>query len=123
MKKNASVPTDWSFTGSSSSSWHAKIILFDRRKFFVGSMNFDPRSLNLNTEMAVVIENRDFVEYSLNEAKIQLPEAAYQVVIEDGDIVWKDYYNDETLYSEPDAGLLLRMGAWIAGILPIEEQR
>jgi phosphatidylserine/phosphatidylglycerophosphate/cardiolipin synthase-like enzyme len=41
--------------GSSQSTLHAKAMIIDRRILFIGSMNFDPRSALLNTEMAVVV--------------------------------------------------------------------
>jgi cardiolipin synthase C len=41
---------------SSGVSLHAKAIVMDRRFVFVGSMNLDPRSRLLNTEMGVLVE-------------------------------------------------------------------
>jgi phosphatidylserine/phosphatidylglycerophosphate/cardiolipin synthase-like enzyme len=38
---------------------HAKTIVIDRKKAMVGSHNFDPRSLNLNTECGVLIEDEE----------------------------------------------------------------
>ena len=36
---------------------HAKILIFDRSRVFVGSANLDPRSLRINTEMGLLIES------------------------------------------------------------------
>jgi len=36
---------------------HAKVFVLDRRRLFVGSMNFDNRSLRLNTEIGLLIES------------------------------------------------------------------
>ena len=41
---------------SSGISLHAKAIVIDRRFVFIGSMNLDPRSQLLNTEMGVLVE-------------------------------------------------------------------
>jgi putative cardiolipin synthase len=120
LKDNADLDNQWSITGSSTSSLHAKVIMFDRRKMFVGSMNFDPRSLDLNTEMGVLIHNAAFTDEAVSEIRQHLPEIAYQLQLEDDELVWKDHQNDQTYTQEPNAGLLLRMGAWFAGILPIE---
>jgi putative cardiolipin synthase len=87
---------------------------------FVGSMNFDPRSLDLNTEMGVLIHNAAFTDEAVSEIRQHLPEIAYQLQLKDDELVWKDHQNDQTYTQEPNAGLLLRMGAWFAGILPIE---
>jgi len=42
--------------GSSGVSLHAKAIVVDRRFVFIGSMNLDPRSKLLNTEMGVLVD-------------------------------------------------------------------
>lgn len=36
---------------------HAKVMVFDRRKLFIGSMNVDRRSLHLNTEIGLLIDS------------------------------------------------------------------
>ena len=43
--------------GHSASSLHAKAFAVDRRYLFVGSFNFDPRSVNINTEMGIVVDS------------------------------------------------------------------
>lgn len=45
--------------GSSLASLHAKAVVVDRRTVLVGSMNLDPRSEYLNTEMGLVIPEVD----------------------------------------------------------------
>lgn len=44
-------------SGSSGSSLHAKTFAVDGTRVFVGSLSFDPRSANLNTELGLVIES------------------------------------------------------------------
>jgi len=41
---------------------HAKTIVVDRKKVMVGSHNFDPRSLNLNTECGVFIDDEEIAK-------------------------------------------------------------
>ncbi len=36
---------------------HTKLALVDGRKLFVGSLNFDPRSIKINTEFGIFIDN------------------------------------------------------------------
>ena len=46
------------FIGSTSrASLHAKTFVIDRRILVIGSMNLDPRSANLNTELVLVIHS------------------------------------------------------------------
>ncbi|MEZ9230228.1 phospholipase D family protein [Vibrio amylolyticus] len=122
IKSSVSIETSWSFTGSSRSSLHAKAMLFDDNKIFVGSMNWDPRSAYLNTEMAVVIEQPEYVQKSLSELESELEKSAYKIVIQDGNVAWYDPETDDILTTEPEASIWLRLGAWLAGLLPIEEQ-
>ncbi|MHC6529407.1 phospholipase D family protein [Vibrio proteolyticus] len=112
----------WSMTGSSRSSLHAKVMLMDNQKLFVGSMNWDPRSALLNTEMAVVLTQPEYVSQQSEQFIQSLPEVAYQVLWQDGDIVWRDAATEMLYTSEPDASLWRRIGAWFSGILPIEDQ-
>ena len=42
--------------GQSLSGLHAKAFVVDRRQLFVGSFNWDPRSVDINTEMGVLID-------------------------------------------------------------------
>lgn len=36
---------------------HAKVFVFDRQRLFIGSMNFDQRSMRLNTEIGLIIDS------------------------------------------------------------------
>jgi len=121
-KATADLKSRWSVTGSSRSSLHAKMIFIDEQTLFVGSMNWDPRSAYLNTEMAVVIDQQRFVKESLAELPTNLAKNAYQIIILDDDVAWKDISTGEIFTSEPDASIWRKMGAWVAGLLPIEEQ-
>jgi len=38
-------------------SLHAKMFVFDRKSLFIGSMNFDQRSMHLNTEIGLIIDS------------------------------------------------------------------
>ena len=42
---------------SSASALHSKAIVFDRQRVWIGSFNLDPRSVNLNTEIAVLVQS------------------------------------------------------------------
>ena len=38
-------------------SLHAKLFVFDRQRVFIGSMNFDQRSMRINTEIGLIIDS------------------------------------------------------------------
>jgi cardiolipin synthase C len=68
---------------SSGESLHAKSMIVDGRKVFVGSMNLDPRSRLFNTEMGVIVdcpELADALAHYFESAT--RPENAYHVVLE-----------------------------------------
>jgi cardiolipin synthase C len=43
-------------------SLHAKLFVFDRQKLFIGSMNFDQRSMHLNTEIGLIIDSPELAQ-------------------------------------------------------------
>ncbi|HYL70848.1 MAG TPA: phospholipase D family protein [Candidatus Dormibacteraeota bacterium] len=63
---------------------HAKLMVFDRSSLFIGSMNFDQRSVRLNTEIGLLIQSPELAEQSAKrfEAMTQ-PESAYAVRLQD----------------------------------------
>jgi len=109
--------------GSSSSSLHAKTVVVDRDRVFVGSFNFDPRSARLNTELGFVIPSPALASRLSDLFHREVPWHAYRVVADSaGDIVWQEQVGGETVVhtDEPDTGALLRLGVGFLSLLPIE---
>ena len=48
--------------GRSTSALHAKVVVYDRRRVWIGSANFDPRSRRLNTEDGLLIDSSELAE-------------------------------------------------------------
>ncbi len=69
---------------------HAKVLVFDRRKVFIGSMNVDRRSLRLNTEIGLLIDSAELAEQVASQVEsIARPANSYVVQLDaDGDLVW-----------------------------------
>jgi putative cardiolipin synthase len=115
---------DKSAGGSSDASLHAKTFSVDRKRAFVGSFNLDPRSVNLNTEMGVVIESPQLAGAISSALDRQLPVAAYEVTLaEDGrGLQWieRTQQGEVRHSSEPHAGVMKRLGVGFMSILPIE---
>lgn len=117
--------SDTSLFGSSGASLHTKAFTVDGRIAFVGSMNFDPRSISLNAEMGILFGHEGLIgEIRTIFAKETSPEASYRLRIQDGAITWQDGAkgSGQTLRTEPDAGFWQRIAATIIGLLPIESQ-
>jgi len=62
---------------------HTKLYIFDREKIFIGSMNFDQRSLHLNTELGLMIESPELAQQgaSFFEGMVQ-PANSFHVLLE-----------------------------------------
>lgn len=77
-------------------SLHAKLFVFDRRKLFIGSMNFDQRSMHLNTEIGLIIDSPELAQQiaARFEAIVQ-PVNSYKLALRPNkaggvpDLVWQ----------------------------------
>jgi cardiolipin synthase C len=57
---------------------HAKLLVFDRRRIFIGSMNFDQRSKHLNTEIGLIIDSPELAEQTVTRFdRMVRPENVY----------------------------------------------
>jgi putative cardiolipin synthase len=80
---------------------HAKAMVVDRRRVYVGSMNYDPRSAEINTEMGVFIDSPGLAE-ELAEVleRDMLPANSWEVKLTaDGALNWID--DREVLTRQP----------------------
>lgn len=122
IKIDPKIKKKHSWLGNSRSSLHAKTFIIDHRKVFVGSFNFDPRSAYLNTELGVIVDSKPFSDIFYANLDHLLEKSAYRLSLDKhNDIVWTDDTNGKQFHSEPDSGTMLKMGAWLAGTLPIEK--
>lgn len=118
--------------GSSRASLHAKTMVFDRQRIFVGSMNLDPRSANLNTEIGAVINSEPMSTEAAERFRQALPFYAWRLKLVEqegwlGDshrILWLDTSQSPPHIvsedREPEAGLWRRFQAWFIGLMPVE---
>lgn len=110
----------------SQASLHSKVYIIDNKHVFLGSFNFDPRSIALNTEIALVIHSpviaaqlRGMFEKSI------APQTSYKVEKDkDGDLVWigeKDK-KEVRLSSEPESSFWRDTQTFLFSLLPLEDQ-
>lgn len=118
--------THISLTGSLRASLHTKAMIIDERWVFVGSMNLDPRSAFLNTEMGVLIESEALAGQLRSQfERATGPDFSYHVVLEPHEgLVWYDRVNgkDRRLEREPDASVGRRLGVTLLRALPLDSQ-
>ncbi len=69
--------------GSSSASLHTKAFVVDSARVFVGSMNLDPRSAYLNTELGILVDSSELARQLLVVVGQQLlPRNSFQLKLE-----------------------------------------
>ncbi|HEX5065819.1 MAG TPA: phospholipase D family protein [Myxococcota bacterium] len=112
------------YGGSSDASLHAKTFAVDRARIFVGSFNFDPRSVHLNTEMGVVLDNPVFASRLARQFEDEIPRKAYEVrLAADGSsLEWVERTQEGEVRhaTEPQASLWRRAWVGFLSLLPIE---
>jgi putative cardiolipin synthase len=114
-----------SLFGSSGASLHTKAFTVDRTLGFVGSFNFDPRSIALNTEMGVVFRDAELVDEIRQVLAEEIaPERSYRLSLADGKLTWEDRRQPRARIwtHEPRASIWRRIIATLIGLLPIESQ-
>ena len=110
---------------SSRATLHAKAFVVDRDQLFIGSFNFDPRSVHLNTEMGILLESPELASATAEGLRAALPEAAYQVTVDEHHkLHWTTWQEGETstFTHEPDTGFWKRFSAALMELLPIRGQ-
>jgi putative cardiolipin synthase len=101
---------------------HAKALIVDHDRVFIGSANLDPRSLRINTEMGLLVESRE-LNASLRSAverdfadgnawRLQFDEA--------GRVNWVS--RNDVLTLQPAASTLQQIEDWFFAHLPIEDE-
>lgn len=107
--------------GPDAMTLHTKVFLIDRRYLFVGSLNLDPRSIEINAEMGLLIDSEELVDGITSRVDERLASVAYRVVVnEKGKLEWHGRINGEEVIEtkEPLAGPWLRFKAWFMRIAP-----
>lgn len=115
---------------SSRASLHAKDYIVDRHLVFIGSLNMDPRSAKLNTEMGVVLDSPALCERMIKSMDDGLLDMAYRVELRtdaDGNhrhLTWttREKGQLKTYDSEPGMDALQHIGIGVLRVLPIREE-
>ncbi|MNI56216.1 Cardiolipin synthase C [compost metagenome] len=98
-------------------------MIFDQQKSFIGSFNFDPRSVLWNTEVGVLVDSAELAAHVRTAAlEGMAPPLSYQVKLENERIVWvtEDDGQMHTLTREPGS-YWRRFNAWISKAVGLEK--
>jgi putative cardiolipin synthase len=100
---------------------HAKLYAIDRQSVFLGSVNLDPRSKFVNTEMGILIHNTELAEVTADAiSRLMTPDNAWQVEIGPDDrLQWRN--DTKTLSRQPARGAGQRLADSFFGLLPIRD--
>jgi putative cardiolipin synthase len=107
--------------GPDAMTLHTKAFLIDRRYLFVGSLNLDPRSIEINAEMGLLIDSEEMVGDLTAAVDARLTAIAWRVLLnEKGNLEWHGRINGEEVIEtrEPLAGSWLRFKAWFMRVAP-----
>ncbi|HEX6002884.1 MAG TPA: phospholipase D family protein, partial [Burkholderiales bacterium] len=111
VNESGERPTPLAAGSSGRFSLHAKASVFDREKVLIGAMNFDKRSLELNTELGLLVHSRELARQVARQFEsIANPANSYVVVLDhDGDygsepprLLWRTKHDGEIVDLETE---------------------
>ena len=100
---------------------HTKLMLIDERYLFVGSLNLDPRSIEINAEMGLLIDSPEMGREFMHDVEASLDESAYKLELnENGRLRWRATIDGEEVVEtrEPLTNWWRRFQAQLYRILP-----
>ncbi|GAA4877722.1 phospholipase D family protein [Ferrimonas pelagia] len=104
---------------------HAKVAVYDRKRVYIGSANLDPRSLWLNTEIGLIVDDPHFAtEVAQLLLRDMSAHSAYQLERHGEQLCWRALTEGSVQIVCQEPGLRWRdcIGIWLNRILPIEQQ-
>ena len=97
---------------------HTKALVVDREHVYIGSLNLDPRSIRLNTEMGMIVASSGLAAQVVAIAERDMsPTNSWRVRLDaNGDLVWESA--EGTASRQPAQSGWQRVQAWFFKILP-----
>lgn len=112
-------------------SLHAKLFVFDRQRLFIGSMNFDQRSMHLNTEIGLIIDSPALAEQIAARFDAMVhPVNSYMLALRPNDaggmpsLVWRTQEDGKAVeyHTEPARSDWQRMKVNVLSLLPLDNE-
>ena len=120
-RANATRELSGDENGPGTLTLHTKAILIDRRYLFIGSLNLDPRSVEINAEMGLLIDAEPMVKSLTQGGDERLTTLFYRVRVNDkGKLEWHGRIDNQDVVEtkEPLTGWWRRFKAWFMKIAP-----
>jgi putative cardiolipin synthase len=112
-------------------SLHAKLFVFDRQRLFIGSMNFDQRSMHLNTEIGLIIDSPELAQQTAVRFESMVsPPNSYELTLLPRDtgrsprLVWRTEEDGKAVEydSEPARSNGQRLEVELLTLLPLDAE-
>ncbi len=107
------------------STLHAKTFVVDKKSVFIGSFNWNQRSVNRDTELGVIIHSPKIAAELLDRVTKALPVSSFELLLDESDkLRWKTLDNgqERILTKEPQSGFWRRLSAKFLRFMPIKSQ-
>jgi putative cardiolipin synthase len=109
---------------------HAKLLVIDRQKVFIGSMNYDQRSRHINTEVGLIIDSAALAQQTAArfEAMVKMDNAYALVLRPSGGVkqrlVWDTQENGKTVeyLQEPTRSVWRKIKVRLLSLLPLDRE-
>lgn len=105
---------------------HTKAYAIDRRELFIGSFNFDPRSVHLNTEMGIVVKSETLAGEFTDYTTTLLASNSYELFLDDRQrIRWREQSadgNPRVYTSDPHSTTWQRAKVRLLALAPIDQE-
>jgi putative cardiolipin synthase len=111
--------------GAPATTLHAKAFAVDGKSVFIGSFNWNQRSVNRDTELGVIIHSPQLANEMVERVRRALPGHSFRVSLnESNDLRWTVLENgrEVDVKKESQTGFWERFSAGFMGILPIRSQ-
>ena len=110
---------------------HAKLLVFDRKRIFIGSMNFDQRSKHLNTESGLIIDSPELAQQTVTRfGHMVRPDNVYALAWREptggvpAHLVWDTQEHGKTVEytQEPERKSWQRFDLKVLSWLPVDRE-
>ncbi len=126
LRRQPDQDTSYNLSGDSESSLHSKAAVLDQEQVFIGSLNFDPRSVLWNSEVGILIDSPELAR-EVHQLTLEgtSPAVSYEVRLIERNgkqkIIWiaEDEGQRKVLLDEP-GGAWRRINAWFSQMIGLE---
>lgn len=119
VRANAVIPKGEK--SASQLTLHTKGLVIDRKYVFIGSLNLDPRSIDINSEMGLLIDSQEMGEALAARTDERAGMRAYRLLLDEkGKLEWHGQIDGEDVVetSEPQASGMRKFIAILLKIVP-----